>query len=123
MQTTHTPHRHNSPKNTMLAVQMWRRHMRNKKLRSIRIRPCICHRQNARTIMLQCKGAGLIIELITRISRPCPLWIASLDHKTTNDTMELNSIVETPSRQKYKVVHRFGHRCSKQLYLSITLVP
>ena len=83
-----------SPKMVCLPGQPFRRCHRDKKLRAVRVRPCIRHRQLALLVEPVRRPLRLILKLVPRSAHPRARRIAPLDHEVRNHPMKYRSVVE-----------------------------
>ena len=83
---------------------MRRRSQGNKELRTTCIRSTICHGKNPHFIKMKVIRK-FIWNLITRATCTCACWVATLNHKSIDNTMECNAIIKAFF---YKVVKVFN---------------
>lgn len=99
-----------APKNRVLAIQPRCWCQRQEKLAAVRVGPCICHAQHARTCVLELQLArwrrNLVLKLgavdaLTTAPRPC--GVAALHHEIGNYAVENGAIVVATLGQRDKV--------------------
>ena len=81
-------------------IQPRRRRVRNEELRSIGVRPRICHRHHARLVVQQI-GMELIPKPVSGPPGTCSRRIATLCHEAFDDAVEHGAVIESLARQEY----------------------
>ena len=95
--------------------------MGDEKLRTIRARTSIRHRQNPRFIMSQ-RWLEFVCEAIARAAAAGAGGVAALGHKIGYHAMKDRAIIKPLSRQEDEVVDRDGHLVSKELEEDVAFV-
>lgn len=105
----------------VLVVEVGLRSMRDKKLATVGVWPCVGHRENTGAIVLQV-GSKLILKPVAGTACPCPGGIAALDHEIGNDTVEGDAVIVPTLRQIEEIGHCHGHVATIERGLDISLV-